>query len=88
MCHRRTDWSRTSSRASESNDEREEERAPWTARAKDRLATFVAPEEEKIEEPPEKPMVETETTGSKPSGDAEEPETEDEREEEPIPADD
>lgn len=120
MCHRRTDWSRTSSRASESDEESESEsdRAWWGARvareatrraravkprasAKERLAAFVSPDEivtteetptdgTPTDEPPTEPMVEPEPeTSAEPSESETADETEeDEREAEPIPADD
>ncbi|WP_137284294.1 hypothetical protein [Halorussus salinisoli] len=87
MCHRRGDWSRTSDRASESDDERERDETPgWTARAADRLATFLSVGNSHADgETPERPVSETTPTGE--TTDSEADETEDEREE-PIPADD
>lgn len=94
MCHRQRDWSRASSgtaesgRATEFTDERDEERAPWTARARDRLVALVSTGEEGVESVPEEPTVNPATARSEVAEDAEESTTEDEREEELIPADD
>lgn len=100
MCHRRTDWSRTSSRASEPDEESEPEndRASWGARAKERLVSFVSPpemgatdeESDSVEEPPAESMVEPEpeTTAEPTESEVADEAEEDEREEEPIPADD
>jgi hypothetical protein len=101
MCHKRGEWSRTSSRVSESEAERDEEKAWWPSRAKERLVTFVSagggettdetPESDR--ERPEIPAVdpEPETPSADPTeseleDEADDPETE--REEDPIPADD
>lgn len=114
MCHRRGEWSRTSSRAPETKDERErEEAAGWTARARERLAALVPTD--RGGEPPARPAVDsqptsmgdrdsasmaespesadptdsTEPADSTESTDSTEPtDVEEEREEEPIPADD
>jgi len=99
MCHRRGDWSRTSSRASEPEEDPDENSAWVGARAKDLLVTFVSggttesenetPDREKPERPAVEADPETPSTDSTESGveeDADEPELE--REEEPIPADD
>lgn len=100
MCHRRDDWSRTSSTVSEPEEERDEERAWWPSRAKERLVTFVSMGEDETtdetpepdHETPERPAVETDPetpsvdpTESEVNEDTDE--TEDEREE-PILADD
>ncbi|MFC4450879.1 hypothetical protein [Halorussus aquaticus] len=60
MCHRRGDWSRTSSRVSEPEDERERDGTAWTVRAKERLAAFLASDEGDTADRPERPAVETE----------------------------
>lgn len=89
MCHRRGDWSRTSSNVSEPEDESDTDREPWVARARSRLAAFVPTDTDEAEDPeapPVRPSVDSDATGIE-SGD--EPEDrEDEREEDPIPADD
>lgn len=101
MCHRGTDWSRTTSKASESEDDREAERSSWTTRAKTRLAAFVSGDEtdesapsagETDErEPDETPRGPDETPREPPtaevSPESDESETDEEREEEPILAD-
>ncbi|WP_135824695.1 hypothetical protein [Halorussus ruber] len=98
MCHRRGEWSRTSSRASEPEEDPDENSAWVGARAKDLLVTFVSgdadetPEREKPEAPtieaePETPETDPKTPSADPTEveeDAEEPE----REEDPISADD
>ena len=95
MCHRRGDWSRTSSRASEPDEEREREETPGWVRAKDRLVSFVSRDEsEPDRESPERPAMETESPSLREEASesevSEESESavDDEHEEEPIPADD
>ena len=97
MCHRRGDWSRTSSRASEPDEERDREESPGWVRAKARLVELVSRDEtEPGRETPERPAVEAEqATLHEEAADSEieaEPtesdDAEDEREEDPIPADD
>ncbi|WP_435176794.1 hypothetical protein [Halorussus sp. AFM4] len=97
MCHRRGDWSRTPSRASEPDEETEREESPGWVRAKDRLVELVSRDEsEPDRETPERPAAEAdaatldeETTESEVESEpTERDEADDEREEEPIPADD
>lgn len=93
MCHRRGDWSRTSSKASEPEEQPEEKHAWLPSRAKDLLVTYVSGgATESTDETPEHPAVEAdsetptaEPTESEVSDEIEE--SEDEREEDPIPAD-
>jgi hypothetical protein len=100
MCHRRGEWSRTSSRASEPEETHEEEQAWWPSRAKERLVTYVSggttestdetpePDRERPEQPavePDPEMLSAEPTESEVSDEVEE--VEDEREEDPVPAD-
>lgn len=104
MCHRRGDRSRTASRAGEPDERAEKEREPWAARARARLSELVAIEAEDAgresgrtggpDETPERPTAEP-TTAEAENAEAEDAEgtdnaeeTGDEREEEPVPADD
>jgi hypothetical protein len=96
MCHRRGEWSRTSSRASETEAETERgERAGWTVRAKERLAALVSgvseaesPEQPTADRGPETPSADAPEREAPTETEAPTEEPEDEREEEPIPADD
>jgi len=98
MCHRRTDWSRTSNRASVPADEDETERddrgradrSPWPARARERLAALVPTGAWPAGETPEPFADEGSVTEREPTTEPESDpsESDDEREEEPIPADD
>jgi hypothetical protein len=93
MCHRRRDRSGTSSSASE--PEPEENSTRWPSRAAGRLVAFVStggtesdretPDSPAIEADPETP---TPTENPDETGISDESETTDEREEDPIPADD
>lgn len=89
MCHRRSDWSRTPSRASEPEDEPADDREWWGVRARERLASFVSAEEETPANEREPPATVTESNRNEAVEDDAETasDTGDERESEPVLAD-